>query len=132
MCALRRRRDSINTAGAADGSIIAAIIVTQIPMNQPNAPEIRAGAGVHPAHPLHGHDPRHERDTQQRGAQRRASTEAQPVHENGAAWPFLPTPSSSIPNARTFERVARAAVSVELTGCGTPVSRVGSVAPAGT
>jgi hypothetical protein len=30
--------ENINTAGAADGSIIAAVIVTQIPRNQPSAP----------------------------------------------------------------------------------------------
>ena len=40
------------TIWRADGSIIAAIIVTQIPVNRGQAAEICARTGVHPAHPV--------------------------------------------------------------------------------
>ena len=47
-----------STIGVADGSIIAAIIVTQMPRYQPSRAEIGPGAGVHAAHPHDHHQPR--------------------------------------------------------------------------
>ena len=53
--AARARRTE--TAGAADGSIMAAVIVTQMPRYQLERAEIGARAGVHPAHALERDDP---------------------------------------------------------------------------
>ena len=54
-----------STIGATDGSIIAAIIVTQIPTYQPNAPRSVPGPGVHTTHALEDDDPRDQRGGEQ-------------------------------------------------------------------
>ena len=45
------------TIGAIDGNIIALIITTQTPRNQPSFAEVGFRSGVHPGHPIVGQDP---------------------------------------------------------------------------
>ena len=133
------------TVGATDGNIIAAIITTHTPRNQPSAPSAGPRALVHPGHAVRGRPPgdggerEQQRDEAEAGAHGgERGREAPLIGDVPAAAADLPRPrqaaqanfeeekpalpSYSTPNALMFERVALEMVSSEPAGWKMPVS----------
>ena len=135
-------REYSATVGASDGNIIAAIITTHTPRNQPSVPSAVHGPSSMPRirsavdhHPTAASDEEERDETEARtyGRERRrrgrrpasgAEAISAPRRTRDVESPVLP--SYSIPNALICERLASAIVRSDPTGWNMPANRTGS------